>query len=304
MATTLSPAETRLTERLTVWGLRGLWFSLPWSAGRVIGEALEGRSVVFLDTASAGAWAGWALGLTGLLLPSAVSLVIVRTLAPAALLACCWAAAVPDPAGGAAVAAGITSVSAICVLAALPLLGGRFVDAMSYGNERRLPLRPPQAVLLGGLPITWALTLGGLTAGPLLWAAGRSLAGPLLMGLGLPAAALGARSMLGLARRWLVFVPAGVVLHDGYIAQAPTLIQSSRIACFAPAPAVRKPNDPPAHDLSFGAAGLLLELRLREPLKLHLRGAAEPQEMTSLLVAPTRPLLALDIAAERNIKLA
>ena len=259
--------------------------------------------MVFLDTASAGAWAGWALGLAGLLFPSAVSLVIVRTLAPAALLACCWAAAVPDPAGGAAVAAGITSVSAICVLSALPLLGGRFVDAMSYGNERRLPLRPPQAVLLGVLPITWALTLGGLTAGPLLWAAGHSLAGPLLMGLGLPAAALGVRSMLGLARRWLVFVPAGVVLHDGYTAQAPTLIQSSRIAWFAPAPAVRKPNDPPAHDLSFGAAGLLLELRLSEPLKLHLRGAAEPQEMMSLLVAPTRPLLALDIAAERNIKL-
>ncbi len=303
-------------ERALIWCLRGLWFSLPWSAGGVIGDALAATSTAFARTSAAGVWAGWALGLVALLIPSASSLTAIRFLAPAALAACCWAmSAAPSPdslavgvepalgAGRAATILGAASASAICVLSALPLLGRRFIDAMSYGDERRLPLRPPAGVLLLGLPVTWAVTLGGLTAGPLLWAAGGNLAGPLLLGLGLPPAFLGMRSMLALARRWLVFVPAGIVLHDGFAAKAPTLFRRSQIASFGPAPAVRGPDDPPATDLSAGAAGLVLELRLTEGLQMKMRGRDPAQATESLLLAPTQARLALDIAAERRIPL-
>ena len=304
-----------VSERILTWVLRLLWFSLPWSAGRLFGEALEQTSVAFARTASIGAWGGWTLGLAALLAPTAVSLTIVRFLAPAGLAASCWAvaatAATAAESGGAgevsgaagAAIAGTICTGSICVLAALPLLGSRFVDAMSYGDERRLPLRPPSAVLLLLLPLAWTLTLGGLAAGPLLWAAGHGLAGPLLLGFGLPAAAAGARSMHSLSRRWLVFVPGGVVLHDHFTTSAPTLIRRNQITSLRPAPAVRGKDDPPVRDLSAGAGGLVLELRLSSSVQIPLRGSRTTKELEAMLLVPTRPKLALEIAAERKIPL-
>ena len=284
-----------------------LWFSLPWSAGRLFGEALAQTSAAFARTASIGAWGGWTLGLAALLMPTAVSLTIVRFLAPAGLAASCWAVAATTATVSGAATAGVICAGSICVLAALPPLGSRFVDAMSYGDERRLPLRPPQAVLLLLLPLTWAVTLGGLTAGPLLWAAGHGLAGPLLLGFGLPAAAAGARSMHSLSRRWLVFVPGGVVLHDHFTASAPTLIRRNQIASLRPAPAFRGKDDPPVRDLSAGAGGLVLELRLSSSVLIQLRGSRATQKtqktekLEAMLLVPTRPRLALEVAAERKI---
>lgn len=308
-----------------------LWFSLPWSAGRLFDEALAETSLAFARTAGIGAWGGWTLGLAALLAPTALSLTIVRFLAPAGLAASCWAvaavaataadggvagggaeggaAAVAAEGGVAGVAGGVSGAAiagtictgSVCVLAALPLLGSRFVDAMSYGDERRLPLRPPAAVLLLLLPLTWALTLGGLTAGPLLWASGHGLAGPLLLGFGLPAAALGARSMHSLSRRWLVFVPGGVVLHDHFTISAPTLIRRNQITSLRPAPAVRNKDDPPVRDLSAGAGGLVLELRLSSSAQIPLRGSRAAEALEAMLLVPTRPKLALEVAAERKI---
>ena len=37
--------------------------------------------------------------------------------------------------------------------------GEAFVDGSSYGDERRMPLRPPVAVLAGPVPLAWAALL-------------------------------------------------------------------------------------------------------------------------------------------------
>lgn len=278
-----------------MWGLRALWASLPWSVGRLLEESLEGTSEAFASVAGGGAWALWALGLTALLVPHTVSLTAVRILAPGVLAAACWAATVTG--AGAIAALGLACGTVTAVGALSPLVGDRFIDATSYGHERRLALRAPAAVLVGVLVPTWALTLGGTAAGPLLWAAGHRVLGPLVTVAGALIAVAGTRALHGLARRWLVYVPAGLVLHDRMALAEPTLFRRPMIAAFGPAPAGSG-----ARDLTAGAGGLLFELRFAEPVTLTpARSGDTPEKVGALLVAPTRPAAVLAEARKRRI---
>ncbi|MDE0653424.1 MAG: hypothetical protein OXI26_07205 [bacterium] len=283
------------TGKLWLAGLRALWASLPWSAGWLLSEALEGTSARFAGVAGGGAWAFWALGLTALLVPHTVSLTALRILAPGVLATVAWAAAVTGATGAAAV--GLACGAAVAVGALSPLVGDRFIDATSYGYERRLALRAPAAVLVGVLAPTWALTLGGMAAGPLLWSAGHTVLGPLVTAGGWLIALAGMRALHGLARRWLVYVPAGLVLHDRMTLAEPTLFRRAMIAGFGPAPAGSD-----ARDLTAGAGGLLFELRLAEPVTLTpARSGGKPEKIQALLVAPTRPAATLAEARRRRI---
>ena len=284
-----------MIDRVWLWGLRALWASLPWSVGGQLGEALDGWSSAFATTAGAGAWAAWAIGLTALLVPHTVSLTAVRILAPGVLAAACWATVSAGPSATAAMALTCGAVAAVGVMS--PLVGARFIDATSYGHERRLALRAPAAVLAGALAPTWALTVGGVAAGPLLWATGHWVLGPLLSVAGWLLAAAGVRAMHSLARRWLVYVPAGLVVHDRMALAEPTLFRRPVIASLGPALAGSD-----AHDLTLGATGLVFELRLAEPVTVTpARSRGGPEKVGALLVVPTRPGAVLQEAKKRRI---
>ncbi len=256
---------------------------------------MEGTSGTFASVAGAGAWAGWAVGLTALLVPHTISLTAVRILAPGALAAACWATIHTGAAAAAVVGLACAAAAAIGTMS--PLVSDRFIDATGYGHERRLALRAPAAVLIGALSPTWALTVGGMAAGPLLWAAGHWVLGPLVTVGGWLIAIAGMRAMHSLARRWLVYVPAGLVLHDRMALAEPTLFRRPVIARFGPAPAGSD-----ARDLTAGAGGLLFELRLVEPVTLTpARSGGTPEKIQALLVAPTRPAVVLAEARKRRI---
>ena len=283
------------TGKLWLAGMRALWASLPWSVGWLLSEALQGASARFAGVAGGGAWALWALGLTALLVPHTVSLTAVRILAPGVLAAACWATV--HSGASAASAVGLTCGAVAAVGALSPLVGDRFIDATGYGHERRLALRAPAAVLAGALVPTWALTVGGVAAGPLLWAAGHRVLGPVLSVAGWLLAAAGVRALHGLARRWLVFVPAGVVVHDRMALAEPTLFRRPVVASLGPAPVGSD-----ARDLTMGAAGLLFELRLAEPVAITpARSREGPEKVAALLLAPTRPAAVLTEARKRRI---
>ena len=284
-----------MIERVWLWGLRALWASLPWGTGPLLETALEQTSSSFATVAGGGAWGLWAVGLTALLVPHTLTLVALRILAPGVLAAACWAATT----GGASVAAavGLACGAGVAVGSLSPLVGDHFIAASGYGDERRLALRAPAAVLTWALAPTWALTLGGMTAGPLLWASGRTALGPLVTVCGWFTALAGMRALAGLARRWLVFVPAGLVLHDRLALAEPTLFRRRAITGLGPAPA-----DGAAFDLTAGAAGLLLELRLVEPVNLTpARSGGFAVKVSALLVAPSRPAAVLAEASKRRI---
>lgn len=283
-------------QRLLPWALRAAWGVLPFTAGPALVDALSGRSRAVQLVASAGCWAVWGVVLLATLVPHPVSLTALRMAAPAAAGAALAAAG--DGAGGAALA--VTTCLLVLALAYLPETGTYFVNGPAYPNEKRLLLRAPAPLLLGVLPVVWALALGPVIAGPLLLAARQWVAGGAVVVVGLPVAVVLARAIHGLSRRWLVFVPAGVVLHDPAALTDPVLFRRQLIAWLGPAPA-----DTAALDLTSAAPGLALELRLTEEVPIMRskpgRRLGEAASPAALLFTPTRPGAVLREAEARGL---
>lgn len=280
------------------WPARATWAALPLVLGPALGDALDPRARAVALTGSGLAWATWAAVLVAVLIPRTVSLTALRITTPAALAVANWAAIAGDRGGADLVAVAWAAVTVVVAFA--PTTGDCFVNGSSYGDERRMPLRVPGALLLGPLPLAWVAAVAAPIGAPLLLAARAWVAGAVLVALGAPASAVAMRALHGLSRRWVVFVPAGMVLHDLHALVDPVLFPRARIRRLGPAPV----DGDGACDLTQRALGLALEIELAEPLEVAPRRAdrtvvVEPIER--LLFAPTRPGAVLQEAVRRRI---
>ncbi len=189
---------------------------------------------------------------------------------------------------------------ALAAVALSAPVGQVFVNGISYGDEVRLILRPPAVLLAGPLPAAAVITVGGAVSGPLLLAAEHWAVGAAVTVSGGALAFLAARSLYSLTRRWLVFVPAGVVVHDHLAVQDPVLLRRRSVASFGPA---KQGSD--ASDLSQGAAGLLLELSLSQPINLSppakRKSSNQEVQAEAILIAPTRPGQTIALARQRQL---
>ena len=202
------------------------------------------------------AWASWLAGLVAVLRPHPIALTVVRTGA-ALVLAVALASAATADVGESALALAATAV--LLGVAIQPRYGELCIDARSYGDERRFGLRMPPLLLAGPLPLAVAIVGAGAVAGPLLLADRRWVLGGVLTAVGLPLAALAARSLHSLSDRFVVLVPNGLVLHDPMTMGEPVLFLRALVGDLAagPAPgAVPAPTAGPAEllDLRAGAS--------------------------------------------------
>jgi hypothetical protein len=275
------------------WALAGVGAALPFLVGPGLARGLHDLSDPVRTTASAALWLAWGVGLLAAVVPHPAALTTVRVLAPAGV-----AAAVLVRGDGTAWVVGVTATLVWTALAFSPAVSMRAINALAYPNERRFPLRPPGAVLVGPIELAWAFAVAGLLAGPLLLAAGVWVPGAIATVSGVPLAALLLRALHGLSRRWVVFVPAGVVLHDLVALSDPVLFQRTTIERLAPAS-----RDTDALDLTERAPGLALELALREPADVHLSRAkgGERVKAGAVLFTPTRPGAVLAEANARRL---
>lgn len=285
---------------LGAWPLRAVWLLLPLAAGPALADALHPTAGSFRTVASVGLWGLWAATLVALLVPRSVTLTAVRVMAPSAMVAVVWAA-LAGPVDDSVAALAATSAALAAASAFTPAVGELFANGSSYGDERRLPLRVPAPLLLGPLALAWVVAVAGAVAGPLLLAAEMWAPGGLALVAGWPLAALAVRALHGLARRWVVFVPAGLVLHDPLVLLDPQLFPRRTITRLGPAPA-----DTDALDLTRGALGLALQLDAVEPVTLTVAGAGRRAagaaiEVDRLLFTPTRPGVLLAEARARRI---
>lgn len=284
--------------RVLLWVLRAAWATLPLTAGAALGAGLDGRSSAVQLTASMGLWAVWAVVLVATLGPHPITLTVVRVGAPGAVLAVVAGRPV-DQAGtlalalaGALVAAGV---------AFLPETAMPFVNGPAYPNERRFPLRVPAPLLLGPIALAWLVVVVVPAVGVLAIAAGAWVLGGVLVGLGVPAGWVLARSLHALSRRWVVFVPAGLVLHDPLALADPVLFQKKVVESLHLAPAGTD-----SLDLTKGAFGMALELVLKEkvPMVLIVPGdrGGEAGSSARLLFTPTRLGAVLEEARRRGLR--
>ena len=288
-------------EHLGAWPARGLWLLLALVSTPTVADALDGRSPSVVLVAAVGLAVGWAVGAVALLVPRSVSLTAVRVVVPgglAAMVAAVVAGGTPD---GADLATLLVATLAVMVALA-PWVAEAWVDGSAYGPEQRTPLRTPPVLSFVVAPLTWAAVVGGVAAGPLLLAARQWIVGALVLVVGWAVARAGARSLHQLARRWVVVVPAGLVLHDPLSMPEAQLFLRASIGRVGPA--ALDGGDLDTRDLTAGAAGLALELVTTEPIELLLRDgrhASSTHLAERVLFTPARPLTVLEAAKARRI---
>lgn len=216
-----------------VWCARLAWVVLPVTMGAALSDALDSWSTAPARVATVLLWAAWALGLIALLAPRPWGLTCVRVLAPVAVAVAVLAA---WSAGGAAagVAVGSSLIAAAFTLAA-PVASAA-ANSAAYGDEERFPLRIPPSLFLAPVPLAVGLIAAGLATGPLLLANAHVVAGIVVTVVGVPVALVLARSLHSLSQRWLVLVPAGIVVADPLTLADPVLMRRENVAVVERAP--------------------------------------------------------------------
>ena len=291
----------RRSARLGHWPVVAVWLTLPLLTGPVLASVLDDTSRPVQVVASVGLWTGWAVVLLATLVPRTVSLTLLRIAAPAASAAVMAAAVAADgEATGWRIAALVTALVVVGV-SFTPSVGQAFVNGSAYGDEERFCLRVPGLLLMGPVEAVWLAVVAGVVAGPLLLAAHQWVLGAVTLVAGGCAVGWGARVLHTLARRWVVLVPGGLVLHDQLALTDPVLLRRSEVAGFGPAPAGTD-----ALDLTRGALGLALEVQLKDATPLGVVGArrGEPAgtaDAERLLITPTRPGALLRAARARRV---
>ena len=294
---------TPTSRAVSRWAPALIWLSLPLTAGTSFAHALDQRSAPVTLTAAIGLWSIWVIGLIAALAPSSVSLTTMRIVMPASVVAAAWAALLaPNGADLAeSFALGVTSMCAVLSLSAP--VGYTFINGSSYGDERRFPLRPPGPVVFGPLELVWVAMVASFLAGPLLLAAKQWISGAIISVLAVGLCVAGARALHQLSKRWLVFVPAGLVLVDRTTLLDALLIQRHVVSSIGVAE-----EDSAATDLSAGAIGLQVELRLSTtdsiiptPARRDRHKMIEPIDVDAVRFTPSRPGWVLDAAKERRL---
>jgi hypothetical protein len=265
----IRPEHIVTATALAAWALLGV--AAPWA--RIADDGLLSTTI------AAWGWGLWFVATIAVLVPSPMSATATRIITPLAVLV-------------AAVAAGPLAMFG-AIVAAIVVRSGVFVDHMvqggAYGDETRFALRTPVPYLAPAL-IGWLILVGSLIGGTVLLAARNWVAGIPLSLVGVVVAPVLVRRLHRLSRRWLVLVPAGLVIHD-HLALAET-VMSPRVK-IASMRIVDAAGD--AADLTGGALGARLAVELREsdkvivsPITARLLGSSEALHVRTFAVAPRR----------------
>jgi hypothetical protein len=283
---------------LVTWAFRALWASLPLTAAPALAHVFSDTSRAVQIVGSVGMWLGWIAVLTASLVPTTVSLTVVRLVSPGAVVAA-FVSATRHASTVSIVGAVMVAIVAVG-LAYLAEFGGVFVQGSAYGDETRFPLRPPGPLVVGPLPLGWALVAAAIVSGPLLAAARSYVVGAILTAVGVALAWIFGRRCHRLARRFLVLVPAGIVVHDHLVLSDTSMFRKSDVASVGLAL-----DKTEAADLTGKALGNAVEIVLKDFDTVVLAGTPKKPGGTALhvlsvLVSPSRPGRMLTEAARRG----
>ena len=282
-----------------MWAARASWVLLAVAGGGAFGDALAPHSRPVQIVGTVCLWVGWAAVTTAMVIPSVVSLTVVRSIVPGAVvLGVAAAVQASSTMAGSSVCVALAMTSLALVTSGE--LGRYFVQASAYGDEQRFPLRPPLSFLIPTV-VSWCVLCTSAAVGPLALAAGGWWVGvPLTAASPVMGWFLG-RRFHRLSRRWLVLVPAGVVVHDQLVLAETAMFPAATVAGIGLALA-----DTEAADLTGPAPGNAIEITVRDMGTAVLAPTRDKPGGTALhvgavLVAPTRPGAVLRAAAARAL---
>jgi len=261
------------------------------SCAPLVSNRLETLDAAERLTVQSTIWATWAVVLLCVLVPSTVSLTALRLVSPFHLTLCV-VLAVSNPDTGSLVAAVLSAI--VVVLSLSAELGHVFVQTSAYGDERRILLRCPRAHL-AVIVTMWSLWVAsGIVGVSALvnrsWVFGGILTA--LAALGLPALP---RRFHRYSRRWLVSVPAGIVVHDHVVLAETAMFARNSIDAAA---LVAESGE--SADLSGGTGRPWLEITLND-FDTVVRAATPSTpggsaiHVKSFRIRPTRLTAAIDV---------
>jgi len=278
-------------DRTVLWVARVAWLLLPVTVGAAASRAGSDTSTAVHTVAAIELWALWAVGLVAALVPTTASLTVLRLLAPAPVLVAAVALLAHRDLVG---VLGVVTGAVVVVAVFRPGLGRVFCQGSAYGDEARYPLRPPGALVLGPLPLLWLFMAAAVAGGPLLLAARQWAPGVVVTLIAALALAVLPRRFHLLSRRFLVFVPAGLVVHDHLVLAETALFRWIEVRSVE-----RALSGTTALDLTGGALGAALEVTLDgEQTVVRATGRARTPVVVATPAFLCRPTLLDDALAE------
>ena len=279
--------------------MRILLSCLPF-IGAEVGGLLDDRSDAVQITGTALAWAVWGVVVIASYISHPITLTVLRIGIPVVTGFMIFVAVTQGFSGSQIISAAVSV--AVLLLSFSAEIGGIYVQASAYGDEKRFALRPP-VVLVAPILLSTMVADLSIIALPLLVAARNwTVAAVALVSLYLSVRYLLPRIHL-LSRRWLVFVPAGVVVHDEIVLSINLMIKKQDLAQIQLAR-----DNSAAADLSALTWGVPLEFLFNKPLDVALSsiGAKHLNSVsaihaTSIIIAPSRPGAVLTAYKTKNI---
>ena len=288
----------RLSTNSALWVPRVLWLIATAVVPLAINSAAHDRQPLAENVALAGWWVAAGAVVVALVVCGPLGLTVSRMIVPASVptaLLSLWFGAHALP-GTAAIGAALVATLTIFMAET----GEALVQTAAYGDERRLPLRVPAAMLLP-IVLAWVLWLGTSLTAVLLLAAGRAIVGCALLIVAGAMTWFVYQRLHHFSCRWLVSVPAGVVVHDPVVLGDTLMVMRANVLHVYLALA-----DTEAADLTGPAAGHALEVTVHEMVPVTFPATAKDPtgraiHAQSFLVAPSRPGRALQALADHKI---
>lgn len=291
------------------WVLRTSWIVLPFTLGRLLGETLDPSTSTVQRVAVTLAWGLWAVGCVATMAFHPIGLLYLRLSSLLALFVAAGAATETLAGLWSGTSGPVTTLNAALGLGASGFAfvcshhvdsGQLCVNGPAYPNERRFLLRPPATHLLVILPLSALTVCVAAIIGPLRLANQRWVSGAVFTVVGGLLIWVLVRPLYVYARRFIVFVPAGFVLHDETVLREPVLFRRQAIDAIRLAPA-----DSDSLDLTANASGLAIEVVLLEKVEVtKISGPRDPGQTggtARFLVVPTLPGRVIAEAATRRI---
>ena len=251
-----------------------------------LNNALQQMSSVTGTCSTVAIWALWSIALLCTLVPSSTALTAIRLALPTISV-------IVGAIGiGVGMSSGVAAALAISRLASLLVMSGEignsFVQLAAYGDERRFLLRCPPAMLVVQV-LSWlvwvALTIVAinLLASDVLILGTIVAIAAVFLTIALP------RRFHRFSRRWLVSVPAGLVIHDHVVLAETAMFMHNAVIEIGIETAQSE-----AADLSGKCAGLGLVITLKDFDTVVLAGTPKNPggsaiHVKSMRVCPTRP---------------
>jgi len=252
----------------------------------LLNNALRQMSSLTGISSTVGIWLLWSIALLCTLVPSSSALTAIRLALPTIFVIVAAAAVAIG------ISSGVAAALAISLLASLLIfsgdIGDSFVQLAAYGDERRYLLRCPPAMLLVQV-LSWLVWLTLTIVAINLLASDALILGAIVAIAALLLTIILPRRFHRFSRRWLVSVPAGLVIHDHVVLAETAMFMNNAVIevgiDLAPSEAA---------DLSGKCSGVGLLIALKDFDTVVL--AATPKtpggsaiHVKSMRVCPTRP---------------